>query len=81
MRYNARYIRGRCGLLIPELRKRGLYPNPEHLDGLTAREKIYGKGQSGLRDDHPGSKYKYEVYVEDPPSVSSKNGNDTKHES
>jgi len=67
-------------LLIAELRKRGLCPNPEDLNGLTAREKIYGKGRGGLRDDHPGSKYKYEVYVEDPPYVSSENGNDTKHE-
>lgn len=53
-------------LLIPELRKRGLYPELEDVDGLTARQKIYGRGQKGLRDDHPGSKYKYDVYVEDP---------------
>jgi alkanesulfonate monooxygenase SsuD/methylene tetrahydromethanopterin reductase-like flavin-dependent oxidoreductase (luciferase family) len=53
-------------LLIPELRRRGLYPeSPE--EGLTAREKIYGKGQTGLRDDHPGSRYKYDVYQEEEP--------------
>ncbi|KAH6892890.1 xenobiotic compound monooxygenase, DszA family [Thelonectria olida] len=51
-------------LLIPELRKRGLYPEaPE--EQLTAREKIYGKGQKGLRDDHTGSQYKYDVYKEE----------------
>lgn len=53
-------------LLIPELRRRGLYPQKIE-DGLTAREKVYGKGQSKLRDDHEGSKYKYDVYREDPP--------------
>lgn len=55
-------------LLIPELRRRGLYPEPLE-EKLTAREKIYGKGQKGLRDDHPGSAYKYAVYKEDPPYV------------
>lgn len=55
-------------LLIPELRRRGLYPEAPSADGeqLTAREKVYGKGQSGLRDDHPGSGYKFDVYQEDP---------------
>lgn len=53
-------------LLIPELRRRGLYPEPLE-EQLTAREKIYGKGQKGLRDDHAGSKYKYDVYQEEPP--------------
>lgn len=53
-------------LLIPELRRRGLYPEPLE-EQLTAREKIYGKGQKGLRDDHVGSKYKYDVYQEEPP--------------
>ncbi|KAJ5728871.1 Nitrilotriacetate monooxygenase component A/pristinamycin IIA synthase subunit A [Penicillium malachiteum] len=58
-------------LVIPELRKRGLYPEAEAADDepLTAREKIYGKGQNELRDDHPGTKYKYDVYQEDPPYV------------
>ncbi|KAI0378458.1 nitrilotriacetate monooxygenase component A [Hypomontagnella monticulosa] len=55
-------------LLIPELRRRGIYPDaPEEGEKLTARERVYGKGQSGLRDDHPGSKYKYDVYQEDKP--------------
>lgn len=50
-------------LLVPELRKRGVYPGPlPEEERLTAREKVYGKGQSGLRDDHPGSGYKYDRY-------------------
>lgn len=64
-------------LLIPELRRRGLYPpapSPTEGEGeesppLTAREKVYGKGQKGLRDDHVGSRYKYDVYQEEPPYV------------
>ncbi|KAF3389184.1 Dimethyl-sulfide monooxygenase [Penicillium rolfsii] len=56
-------------LVIPELRKRGLYPNlPSELDEpLTAREKVYGKGQKELRDDHEGSRYNYDVYQEEKP--------------
>lgn len=56
-------------LLIPELRRRGLYPEPpdQQQQQLTAREKIYGEGQKGLRDDHTGSKYKYDVYQEESP--------------
>ncbi|KAI0853678.1 bacterial luciferase-like protein [Daldinia vernicosa] len=55
-------------LLIPELRRRGIYPDPlPEGETLTARERVYGKGQKGLRDDHVGSKYKYDVYQEEPP--------------
>lgn len=55
-------------LLIPELRRRGIYPELKDAgEGLTARERIYGKGQSGLRDDHTGSAYKYDRYKEDAP--------------
>ncbi|KAI8964967.1 bacterial luciferase-like protein [Daldinia sp. FL1419] len=55
-------------LLIPELRRRGIYPDPlPEGETLTARERIYGKGQKGLRDDHVGSKYKYDRYQEEPP--------------
>jgi hypothetical protein len=53
-------------LLIPELQQRGLYPK-EIDEGLTARERMYGKGQKRLRDDHLGSVYKYDVYEEDKP--------------
>ena len=56
-------------LLIPELRRRGLYPEAPSEEPLTAREKVYGKGQKELRDDHPGSRYKYGVYQEEPPYV------------
>lgn len=56
-------------LLVPELRRRGLYAEapvpPGEGQGLTARERIYGAGQRGLRDDHPGSAYKYAVYREE----------------
>jgi alkanesulfonate monooxygenase SsuD/methylene tetrahydromethanopterin reductase-like flavin-dependent oxidoreductase (luciferase family) len=55
-------------LLVPELRRRGIYPQ-EQEDDLTAREKVYGKGQAHLRDDHVGSTFKYDVYKEDPPYV------------
>ncbi|KAI1657465.1 bacterial luciferase-like protein [Daldinia decipiens] len=55
-------------LLIPELRRRGIYPDPlPEGETLTARERVYGKGQRGLREDHVGSKYKYERYQEEPP--------------
>ena len=56
-------------LLIPELRRRGIYPPSRSAaaDPLTAREKIYGEGQRGLRDDHEGAKYRYDVYKEDEP--------------
>jgi hypothetical protein len=50
-------------LLVPELRKRGVYKRDEE-QGLTARERVYGRGQKGLRDDHVGSLYKYDVYDE-----------------
>lgn len=49
-------------LLVPELRRRGLYA-PRGESG-TMRERIYGLGQSRLRDDHPGSRYKYDLYSE-----------------
>lgn len=54
-------------LLVPELRKRGIYseiPKEETDEEWTAREKVYGKGQKGLRDDHEGSRYRYDVYEE-----------------
>ncbi|CAP61866.1 uncharacterized protein PODANS_5_2330 [Podospora anserina S mat+] len=63
-------------LLIPELRRRGVYPelpDPSE-EPVTAREKIYGKGQNGLRDDHEGSRYKYHLYQEDPPYKSEEEG-------
>ena len=55
-------------LLIPELRRRGLYPElrGEDEQGLTAREKVYGEGQKEVRADHVASGYKYAVYKEEP---------------
>jgi len=64
-------------LLIPELRKRGLYPEPVE-EALTAREKVYGKRQRGLRSDHLGSKCKYDVYKEDPHYGTENDGGTTK---
>lgn len=53
-------------LLVPELRRRGIYAEVggggEGGEGWTAREKVYGKGQKGLRNDHVGKRYRYEVY-------------------
>jgi FMN-dependent oxidoreductase (nitrilotriacetate monooxygenase family) len=53
-------------LLVPELRRRGIYDEvpEEDEEEWTAREKVYGKGQRELRDDHEGSRYKYDVYEE-----------------
>jgi len=45
-------------LVVPELRERGLVPDPDDAgdsprgDG-TLRERLLGTGQSQLRDDHP----------------------------
>jgi alkanesulfonate monooxygenase SsuD/methylene tetrahydromethanopterin reductase-like flavin-dependent oxidoreductase (luciferase family) len=51
-------------LLAPELRRRGLLDDVINSDApaLTYRERIYGKGQKGLRSDHVGFKYKYDTY-------------------
>ncbi|KAH7109666.1 DszA family xenobiotic compound monooxygenase [Dendryphion nanum] len=53
-------------LLAPELRRRGLLENEigEEAEVLTYRERVYGKGQRGLRSDHPGYKYRYDAYEE-----------------
>lgn len=52
--------------LIPELRRRGIYPPEVQLgeggEPTTLREQIYGKGQVHLRADHPGFQYKYNTY-------------------
>ncbi|KAL2876603.1 hypothetical protein SGCOL_008181 [Colletotrichum sp. CLE4] len=48
-------------LLVPELRRRGLHGHDGLLgDGITLRERIYGADQRHLRNDHFGSRYKYE---------------------
>jgi len=52
-------------LLVPELRRRGIYaevPAEAKDEQWTSREKVYGKGQKSLMDDHEGARYKYDVY-------------------
>jgi FMN-dependent oxidoreductase (nitrilotriacetate monooxygenase family) len=62
-------------LLVPELRRRGVYseaPAQDQEGGeyeWTAREKVFGKGQRELREDHTGAGYKYDKYVEEKPFV------------
>lgn len=54
-------------LLVPELRRRGMYaekPEGTEDEEWTAREKVYGKGQANLRDDHTGARYRYDVFEE-----------------
>ncbi|KAJ3531148.1 hypothetical protein NM208_g9009 [Fusarium decemcellulare] len=49
-------------LLVPELRRRGIYTPAG--DSGTMRERFYGKGQTRLKDDHAGSKYKWKASEE-----------------
>ena len=42
--------------VVPELQQRGIHKT-EYETG-TLREKLYGRGQARLRDDHPGAKYR-----------------------
>ncbi|KAJ5215761.1 Nitrilotriacetate monooxygenase component A/pristinamycin IIA synthase subunit A [Penicillium cinerascens] len=58
-------------LVLPELRKRGLYLEPSDSSDapLSLQEKVYGKGPKVLGEDHPGSQYKYDVYQEEAPYV------------
>jgi alkanesulfonate monooxygenase SsuD/methylene tetrahydromethanopterin reductase-like flavin-dependent oxidoreductase (luciferase family) len=51
-------------LLVPELRRRKIYGEVVGDGEWTAREKVYGKGQSRLRDDHVGAGYSYDSYEE-----------------
>ncbi|KAL4876803.1 luciferase-like domain-containing protein [Aspergillus karnatakaensis] len=53
-------------LLVPELRRRGLYAELSD-ESLTTRERVYGKGRRFLADDHVGSTYRYDVYKDDLP--------------
>lgn len=47
-------------LLVPELRRRGIYAPPG--ESGTMRERVYGRGQKRLREDHVGASYRYDVY-------------------
>lgn len=46
-------------LLVPELRKRGVYA-PQGESG-TMRERFYGQGQSKIRGDHAAARYKWKA--------------------
>lgn len=49
-------------LLLPELRKRGLFWSDYAVPGGTFRENIYGKqGQSKLPPNHPGARYTWKA--------------------
>ncbi|MBX6767574.1 MAG: hypothetical protein IRY90_10555, partial [Actinomadura rubrobrunea] len=43
-------------LVVPELRRRGRVP--ERYETATLRENLLGKGQTRLRDDHPGARFR-----------------------
>jgi len=53
-------------LLIPELRRRGLFHEDYAVPKGTYRENVYRKkGQSGPPADHPASKYRWDAGVEE----------------
>lgn len=52
-------------LLVPELRKRGLFWDDYTVKKGTYRENLYSKeGQSGPPADHPAAKYRWHAGVE-----------------
>jgi hypothetical protein len=52
-------------LLIPELRRRGLFWEDYAVERGTYRENLYGKpGQTGPPVDHPASKYRWHAGVD-----------------
>lgn len=57
-------------LLVPELRRIGMYAEKREASqpALTAREKVCGKGQARLRDDHVGSTFKHD-FERDPVKI------------
>jgi hypothetical protein len=64
--------------LVPELQRRGVhwldYPEPSNGKHLTAREGIYGVGQTRLPDDHYGSAFKWNVGEENGPELEAGGG-------
>ncbi|KAJ0413848.1 luciferase-like domain-containing protein [Aspergillus carlsbadensis] len=50
-------------LLVPELRRRGVYAPVG--EGGTMRERVYGSGQRGVRHDHPASRFRFGVYKDE----------------
>lgn len=66
-------------LLLPELRRRGRIWDDYAVPGGTFRENLYREpGQTGLRPDHPGYQFKYDVKAKkeekEAQSVETKNG-------
>lgn len=52
-------------LLIPELRRRGLFWEDYAVERGTYRENLYGKpGQTGPLEDHPASRYRWHAGVD-----------------
>ncbi|KFY52590.1 hypothetical protein V496_08341 [Pseudogymnoascus sp. VKM F-4515 (FW-2607)] len=53
-------------LLLPELKKRGIFHDDYEVDGGTYRENLYKRpGQSGLLPDHPAAHYRWSAPEED----------------
>ncbi len=44
-------------LVVPELQRRGRYWR-DYDEGTTLRERLYGPGQTRVRDDHPAAQYR-----------------------
>jgi hypothetical protein len=42
---------------VPELQRRGRYWD-DYDEGTTLRERLYGPGNSRVRDDHPAARYR-----------------------
>lgn len=54
-----------ANLLLPELRRRGLFWDDYTVKGGSYRENFYGvKGEHGLPADHPGAKYRWKAGVD-----------------
>lgn len=54
-----------CNLLVPELRRRGMFWSEYAVPGGTYRENFYQKkGQTGPLDEHVASKYRWRAGVE-----------------
>ncbi|WP_218974555.1 hypothetical protein [Streptomyces sp. NP160] len=52
-------------LVVPELQRRGRYWN-DYDESTTAREKLYGPGQTRVREDHPAAVYRRQLSAKSP---------------
>ncbi|KAF4973208.1 hypothetical protein FSARC_460 [Fusarium sarcochroum] len=59
-------------LLVPELRRRGLFWEDYPVKGGTFRESLNGEGNSRLPSDHPGAEYAWRAGEDAPAYVRSK---------